>query len=385
MVLGYRIARHEQDARAVTDRPTIVAADLYAVSLPYAEAKTWTIGGVETESHYAVLKLTASDGSTGAAEVVCKPAWNGMEQPVLLAAFEHLAWPLLQGSKAAGETEGAALCKGLAGSLAPLSLADNAWRDLTASWPDALRCVKVPGAKVLNRDTPARMAEEARKAALSEGYPCLKIKIGQGLATDGEVLTAIARAIGDQAVLTVDANSAYRPEEVPELDKLMAGHGVAFLEDPCPLMPDTAGEEVIRGCTLPVVVDRNASSPGMARAFADRGATHFSAKPSRIGPTAAAAIARLAADLGGGVCFGTYAEGALGALNQIGFIARFSADPVFLSAEVDFHRELLGSYLLEPISFEDGCFSLPATGNAAAQVDWERLAAIAKAHVALRV
>ena len=369
----------------MTDHPTIVSADLYAVSLPYAEAKTWTIGGVETESHYVLLKLTDSAGRTGAAEVVCKPAWNGMEQPVLLAAFEHLAWPLLAGKQAVGEAQGAALCKGLAGSLAPLSLADNAWRDLTTPWPDALRSVKVPGAKVLNRDKPAKMAEEARKAVLEEGYPCLKIKIGQGLDIDVQVLSAINQAIGDAAVLTADANSAYKPGEVAALDRAMADQGVIFLEDPCPMQADAAVEAVLRGGSLPVVVDRNATSRGLAQAFADRGATHFSVKPSRIGPTEGAAVAALAGDLGGGICFGTYAEGALGALNQIGFVARYVNEPLFLSAEVDFHRELLGDYLLEPVRFEDGCFRLPEDGNAAAQVNWSRVAAMAKSHVALKI
>ncbi len=367
----------------MTGHPTIVSADLYALSLPYAEAKTWTIGGVETESHYVLLKLTDSAGRTGAAEAVCKPAWNGMEQPVLLAAFAHLAWPLLKGREAAGEVQGAALTNGLAGSLAPKSLADSAWRDLVSPWPDALRGVKVPGAKVLNRDAPAKMAEEARKGVLEEGYPCLKIKIGQGLEIDVQVLAAINAAIGDEAVLTADANSAYQPSEVAELDRVMAGHGVVFLEDPCPLMPAAAAEAVIRGCSLPVVVDRNASSLGMARAFAERGATHFSAKPTRIGPTEAASVAALGDSLGGGICFGTYAEGSLGALNQIGFVARYVGEPLFLSAEVDFHRELLGDYLHAPVRFDDGCFSLPAEGNAAAQVDWDKVASMAKAHVAL--
>ena len=367
----------------MTSQPTIVAADLYALSLPYAEAKTWTIGGVETESHYVALRLTDSSGRSGAAEVVCKPAWNGMEQPVLLAAFEHLAWPLLKGNEAKGEAQGATLCKGLAGSLAPLSLADNAWRDLVAPWPDHVRRVRVPGAKVLNRDTPEKMADEARKAVLEEGYPCLKIKIGQGLEIDDQVLSAITQAIGDEAVLTADANSAYKPAEVAELDRVMAGHGVIFLEDPCPLPPDAAADGILQGGQLPVVVDRNATSSAMAKAFADRGATHFSVKPSRIGPTEGAAVAALAESLGGGICFGTYAEGALGALNQLGFVAQYADEPLFLSAELDFHRELLGSYLKEPVRFEDGCFTLPAAGNAAAQVDWEAVEGMAKAHVSL--
>ncbi len=367
----------------MTGHPTIIAADLFAVSLPYAEAKTWTIGGTETESHYVVLRLTDSAGRIGAAEVVCKPAWNGMQPPVLLAAFQHLVWPLLAGKEAADAAQGAALTKGIAGSHAPASLADNAWRDLVAPWPDALRRAEVRGARVLNRDTPARMAEAARKAVQEEGYRCLKIKIGQGLPIDGEVVSAIRRGVGDGAVLTADANSAYQHAEVPELDRLMAAHGVIFLEDPCPLWPDAAAEELIRACSLPVVIDRNATSHALARAFGDRGATHFSVKPSRIGPTEGEAVAALAATLGGGVCFGTYAEGPLGALNQIGFVAPYVGEPLFLSAEVDFHRELLGDYLHAPVRFADGCFRLPATGNAAAQVDWDRLASLAAAHIPL--
>ena len=120
-------------------------------------------------------------------------------------------------------------------------------------------------------------------------------------------------------------------------------------------------------------------------AFADRGATHFSVKPSRISQCEGHAVAGLVQGLGGGVCFGTYAEGSLGALNQIGFVAHYVSDPLFLSAEIDFHRELLGDYLHAPVRFEDGCFMLPAEGNAAAQVDWDKVAGLAKAHVALTI
>jgi L-alanine-DL-glutamate epimerase-like enolase superfamily enzyme len=369
---------------ALSQHPTIVTAELYALSLAYAEPKTWTIGGEETESHYVVLKLTDDAGQCGAAEIVCKPTWNGMTQKLLMTGFEELAWPVLSHAALKDTAGGAALGRGFAGMTALQSLIDNAWRDVAAP-PDAVvRATSVPGSKVLTRDTPVRMENEARRAIHEEGYRCLKIKIGQGIDTDRAVLAAIARVGGGTAMLTADANSAYSRQEIGALDELMQEHGVAFLEDPCPLIPDAASEEVIRACKTPVLVDRAASSRALAQAFVDRGATHFSVKPSRIGQTEGHAVMDLIYGIDGGVCFGTYAEAQAGALMQIGFCANYVSDEASNYAEIDFHRELLGDYLQEPIPFVDGEFRLPAHGNIADLIDWARLEQMAKGKIALK-
>jgi L-alanine-DL-glutamate epimerase-like enolase superfamily enzyme len=360
----------------------IVRAEVYAVSLAYAQAKTWTIGGSESESHYITLRLIDDAGREGAAEVVCKPAWNGATQRVLATSLEDIAWPMIQGADARDDSTGARIGRGVAGAIGVQSLLDNAWRDLNHDGSGGL--VRVPNATVLNRDDPAAMAEAATRAVFEHGCPALKIKIGQGIAIDTEVLARIKQAVGNKAMLTADANSAYAPEDIEALDLLMMEYGVAFLEDPCTLVPDLAAERVITDRQIPVLVDRGATSRALAQAFADRGATHFSTKPSRIGLSEAEAVIAKASDLGGGVCIGTYAESAVGALQQIRLAAGILDQPVFLTAELDFHRDFADQYSAQPLRFEDGCAVADTSRTIASQIDWDKLSKLSKSTLALQ-
>lgn len=355
----------------------IVRAEAYAVSLAYAEAKFWTVGGSETESHYVVLRLTDEAGREGAAEVVCKPAWNGATQGVLLKACEEMGAPLIAGADAADAMAGARLARAIAGPNGLQVLLDNAWRDL--NWNGAAEPAAIANATVLNRDKPEKMADAARRSVGETGTCAFKIKTGQGLETDRAAIAAIKAVVGDGALLTADANGAYRPADVPALDAILADLGVVFSEDPCALAPDAAAEALIRAARVPILIDKAGKAADAVRAFQDRGATHFSIKPTRMGLTEAETVAEMAV----AICIGTSAEGPLGALVQLRLAAGLPHPDRLISAELDFHRELADHYLHEPLALEAGRLVLPAGRNAAACVDWQRLARLAHTRLEL--
>lgn len=355
----------------------IIKAEAYAVSLAYAEAKFWTIGGSETESHYVVLRLTDEAGREGAAEVVCKPAWNGATQGVLLKACEEMGAPLIAGADAADAMAGARLARTIAGPNGLQVLLDNAWRDL--NWAGLAEPAAIANATVLNRDAPEKMADAARHSAAETGTRAFKIKTGQGLEADRAAIVAIKAAVGEGALLTADANGAYKSADVPALDAILADLGVAFSEDPCPLAPDAAAEALIRSARVPILIDKAGKAADAVRAFQDRGATHFSIKPTRMGLSEA----ETAAGMAEAICIGTSAEAPLGALVQLRLAASLPHPERLISAELDFHRELADHYLIEPLRLEGGRLILPAACNAAACVDWQRLASLAHAHLVL--
>ena len=201
----------------------IVKAEAWAVSLAYAEAKFWTVGGSETASHYLVLCLTDEAGRMGAAEVVCKPAWNGATQGVLLKACEEIGAPMLGKADASDPMAGARMARSIAGPSGLQVLLDNAWRDL--NWSGLETPASVENSTVLNRDEPAKMAAAAKRSAGETGTRVFKIKTGQGLEADRAAITAIRAAVGSDALLTADANGAYKPSDVAALDAMLADVG----------------------------------------------------------------------------------------------------------------------------------------------------------------
>jgi L-alanine-DL-glutamate epimerase-like enolase superfamily enzyme len=88
-------------------------------------------------------------------------------------------------------------------------------------------------------------AERLATLRAERGYDAFKIRVGawgsKGADEDEwpgrteELVPAVRGAVGDDAVLFVDANSAYTPERALEIDReVLAPNGVDHFEEPCP-------------------------------------------------------------------------------------------------------------------------------------------------------
>jgi L-alanine-DL-glutamate epimerase-like enolase superfamily enzyme len=99
-------------------------------------------------------------------------------------------------------------------------------------------------AYTLSLDEPAAMAEAARAAA---GRPLLKLKLGG----EGDVeRVAAVRAVVPRARLIVDANEAWRPEQLEPFGRALADLGVELIEQPLPASDDGA----LAGASRPVPI-----------------------------------------------------------------------------------------------------------------------------------
>jgi len=132
-----------------------------------------------------------------------------------------------------GKREGKAVCELLGGS--PESLA-------------------VYGSSMRRDITPEAEAERLARLR-EEGYEAFKIRVGgsDSVGDDEDewpgrseaVVREVREAVGDDAVLFVDANSAYTPERALELDsEVLAPNDVAHFEEPCPYWELDWTEEV---------------------------------------------------------------------------------------------------------------------------------------------
>jgi len=74
------------------------------------------------------------------------------------------------------------------------------------------------------------------------GFRAFKFRIGKECGHDEDewpgrtpaVVSAVRDALGDDAVLLVDANSCYTPAAAIEVGRMLEAHGVAHFEEPCP-------------------------------------------------------------------------------------------------------------------------------------------------------
>lgn len=358
--------------------------EFFAYRLGYARRVNW-FNSSEDAADYLALRLVGEDGSVGFAEAPLKPTWTGMSPRAHRALVEDLLLPALA---EVDLTDEAAVSAALAVYPVPPEarmLVANACAVLAASasgTPLWQRFGDRPDAALswcVTRQSPADMAAEAADMVARHGFETLKIKGGQGQATDREILRAIRAAVGPSVALTVDANCAYRPEDTPDYLRMLADETVVVAEDPCLLRPGADFAALTNKSPLPLLVDMPCKSLADARLFLEAGAQAISVKPGRVGLPEAALMATAARRAGADFCSGLYAESALGALISLAFSA--GAADALLPAEQSFHL-FMQNTLVDIPPIVGGMITLPDTPDLAACVDWDGLRRHAERHPA---
>ena len=354
----------------------LAECSLHFYRLPYSRPVRW-FNSVEDGAVLVLLRIVGSDGSVGVAEAPLKPTWSGVSPRSIAAVLEDLLLPVVQEIDVGDET---AVSKTLArfpeNHLAKM-LVDNAcWTLRAAAGGEPLwRLLKgtetVEVSWCVTRQPPEQMAREAAEITERHGFRALKIKGGQGKETDLSALRKIRAAVGSAIDFYVDANGAYPRAEAAEYIRAIAGEGAKVAEDPCLLQPDSQFAELVARSQIPVLVDSGCASLKDAVQFLERGATALSVKPGRIGITEARRIAELAVQKGANVCSGMYAESALGTLISLQLSCALG-DPL-VAAEQSFDLMMRDQILREPLPIADGRVRLPATGDIASLIDWDRV------------
>ena len=346
--------------------------------LPYRREIVWA-NTVERAGTFALLTLEGDNGAQGVAEGTIKATWSGVSPRSLTAVFEDVLMPKLAGVDIASP---AAVAQALAGipenRLARGMLDSAAWVLHAATLGEPLwKLWGGTGAVELTwavtRQPPVVMAQEAALMCGSYGFRTLKVKGGQGLATDLHAMREIRAAVGDAVAMYVDANSAYARAEAAAYVGAIADAGALVAEDPCPLWPDAEFSALQQVSSIPILIDRNCTSVGDAQAFIDKGGIALSTKPGRIGLSEARAINALAATHGAKVAIGLYAESALGTLINLQQAAALAPAQTLVAAEQTFFMEMADQVLIDTLPIIDGRIRMSEASDVAALIDHDKL------------
>ena len=324
---------------------------------------------VEDAGVFALLTLTSVDGHVGIAEGTVKATWSAVSPRSLAAALEDVLLPRVMGHDVDEVPKAFA---GVPENRLAKTLVDNACWTLRAAalgkplWQLWGGARKVELAWTVTRRPPALMAAEAKEACERHGFRTLKVKGGQGPATDLAALESIRAAVGPGVELYVDANGAYRRDEALEYVHAIAAAGARVAEDPSPLAPDGEFEALQRACAIPILVDSSCASAADAALYLERGARALSAKPGRVGLSETRAIATLAARARAKVAVGIYAESLLGTLISLQL-------PGTMPAEQTFYLTMTQQVATTDLPIHDGCVELPETADYASLVDWDKV------------
>ena len=115
-------------------------------------------------------------------------------------------------------------------------------------------------------DTLDRMAEKT-DAAEAAGYSILKVKLGT---ERDEAIIDTVRAHAPDATIRVDANEAWTPREAVRMTRVLADHGVEFVEQPLPADHHEGLRFVYEHTALPIALDESCVRPADVPRIADR-------------------------------------------------------------------------------------------------------------------
>lgn len=238
MRIDWERIRTETEDPFTTSRETNREVDRVRVRVSHDGQEGW--GEAASSSYYG-----ESAGTVEAALEELRPAVEGGPGPGALQALEAALEERIGGNRAAKAAVVAAVL-----DLRGKRLGEPLWR----LW--GLDPGRSPlSSFTLGMDEPEVMAERARRAS---GWPVLKVKLGGD--RDEEIIAAVREAAPEKRI-RVDANAAWTTKEALRKARVLADHGVEFVEQPLPPEDREGLRLVHERSPLPVVLDESCRVP----------------------------------------------------------------------------------------------------------------------------
>ncbi|GAB3419925.1 mandelate racemase/muconate lactonizing enzyme family protein [Flindersiella endophytica] len=247
-----------------TRTPKVAAVHTALISLP---ARTDLVvqgsKGAHSHSDFCLVRVVTDDGIEGVGEVSATPLWSGEDGVTAQHLIRQVLSPVLVGRPLTPvATLEQAMDNVLAGNPftkagVAIALWDAYARSLDVSLAEALGGplrTEIPIKLSLSGD--GAYLERVHAAASDAGFQAFKVKVGLGV--DGDLArVAQARAlVGPHGFLGVDANCGWSRTEARRAIAGLAGHDIAFVEQPV-AADDLEGMAELRSAGFPIVADES--------------------------------------------------------------------------------------------------------------------------------
>ncbi len=255
--------------------------ELVPYSLRFREPYV-TSRGQLTERPLLLVRLHDESGAIGLGEAAPLALRGGPDVAEIERELNEHCWPLLEGAAIRESAEGIAralaACRGRGASLQAISALDIALHDLAAKI--ASRPLwRVLGGKQLepvlcNATLPAANPSRLTRIAHEweeRGFQTFKLKVG--VPGDVQQVARVRGVLGDEALIRVDANAAWRVPDAVEHLRAMAPHRLEIVEQPAPDLEDLA--EVRRLTGLRIAADESVVEAEDARRAVKLGAAQI--------------------------------------------------------------------------------------------------------------
>ncbi len=244
-------------------KQTISKIELHKLFIPLKEPFVISLGPIYNAENLVVI-IHTKEGLTGYGE--CSPfmSINGESAETCFVVGKYFS-RILSGMNALDiESCIEAMDRLIYGNTSVKSAFDMALYDI-ASQNAGLPLYKFLGGsndKVIVTDytvsigEPAKMAEDAWKI-MQEGYPAIKVKLGQVGARDVERIRAIRERVGNEIPLRIDANQGWSLVEAEETLNALHSFGIQHCEEPIPRWQFMELSSLSKRSPIPIMADES--------------------------------------------------------------------------------------------------------------------------------
>jgi L-alanine-DL-glutamate epimerase-like enolase superfamily enzyme len=103
---------------------------------------------------------------------------------------------------------------------------------------------------------PGKMADDALRYK-EQGFPAIKVKLGETTVKDVERIHAIRQAIGDEIPLRIDANQGWKPAVAIETLNQLSPYRIQHCEEPIPRWNFMKLKKVRKNSPIPIMADES--------------------------------------------------------------------------------------------------------------------------------
>jgi L-alanine-DL-glutamate epimerase-like enolase superfamily enzyme len=268
----------------------ITRVSLYKLAIPLKEPFITSLG-VDTDALNVVVKIETDAGLIGFGE--CSPYMpiNGESQETCYSVGQYFAQVLLDKNPLHIEEATQLMDSVIYANNSIKSAFDIALHDIAAQaagqplWKflGGDDTQKIVTDYTVSIGEPAKMAADAQWI-LAQGYPAIKVKLGQDGTKDVERIRAIRAAVGNEVPLRIDANQGWSvPEAITTLQAL-AAFGIQHCEEPIARHLYTELPRIKKESPISIMADESCGDPyDAARLIAIDACDYFNIKIGKAG------------------------------------------------------------------------------------------------------
>ncbi len=329
--------------------------------------------------NHVLVKVHTDEGITGIAEAPPRPHIYGCTQTSICAVIEEALAPSLRGLNPFDLEQIHYRLEKVKENLTAKAAIDVALHDIIgkATGQPVYRILggwqedPVPVSWMMGINEPEKMAAEARELWM-KGIKAFKVKVGLNLQQDLESFRQIREAVGDEALLYIDANQAYLPFDAIEAIQAMEDYGLAWAEEPVSKSIGQLRRRVADSISVPISGDESCFTPAMVAHEIREGVIGLVVmKIARSGYFQARKIMHLCEQAGIPCLVGSQGDSALGTIAAVHFAKAFRN--VRHPIENTYFLRMEDDLLKEPVALENGFIDVPERPGLGVEIDEEKL------------